>query len=389
MIFPTRQVLYMLLFLGNQALAVLATILFIRFGKDAFTLTWCLGVLLTLGWGTAGYGLLDPSFTARIWSARVAEGLRIAVRLLLLSVAGFALICIVPWSRQGILQFSGLSLEWTTLFVLIGFMRSLAQVLNTYALRQGRHAEALMRQLPGRLLEICLILLACFLHQPTLLIFAWLSYPFSQFLIFFRERKLYESLPSVEQGSRDSGRAAWTVSVIGRIFEMVLPTIWLRVAGDAVFVAYRSASAALSNSVLLPRYWYVIVSPDKKSKAGILLPVVVVIVSLVIAATFQIVTDAVSHDLLLMSLVPLVLNSAFMPFFSRWRQRCLFRGHVLPPALAAIAGCLGEIVLLFLLKYIFSVPPSLLILAHMGLSISVPVLRFAMKRREKSTSARR
>lgn len=387
MILPTREILYVLFFLGNQALAVLTTILFIRFGRDAFTLTWCLGVLLTLGWGNAGYGLLDPSFTARIWSARVAEGLRMAIRLLLLSVGGFALICIVPWSRQKILQFSGLSLEWTVLFVLIGFIRSLAQVLNTYALRQGRHAEALMGQVPGRLLEVGLVVLACFLRQPLLFIAAWLAYPLSQFLIFFRERKLYEALPAVEQSSRDSSRVSWGVSVAGRIFEMALPTIWLRVAGDAVFVAYRSASAALSNSVLLPRYWYVIVSPDKKSKSGILLPVVVVVASLFIAATFQIVTDAVSHDLVLLSLVPLVLNSAFMPYFSRWRQRCLLRGHVLPPALAAIAGCMGEISLLLLLKYVFSVPSGLLILAHAGLSVSVPVLRLAMKQRERLVAA--
>lgn len=383
MILPTRESTYLLLFLGNQALAVLTTILFIRFGKDAFTLVWCLGVLLTLGWGTAGYGLLDPSFAARIWSARVAEGLRITIRLLILSAAGVALICVVPWSRQQITELSGLSIEWTVIFVFIGLGRAAAQVLNAYTLRQGRHAGALMWQIVGRSIEISLVLLACYLRQPSLLIAAWLAYPISQLLIFFQERKLYEMLPAVEQSSRDSGRIAWIVSVVGRIFEMVLPTIWLRLAGDTVFVAYRSAAAALSNSVLLPRYWYVIVSPDRKSQSGILLPVVVVAVSLAIAATFQIVTDAVSHDLLLLSLVPLILNSAFMPFFSRWRQQCLLRGHVLPPALAAIAGCLGEISLLLLLKYVFSVPPGVLILAHTGLSISVPVLRVAMKRRDK------
>ncbi|TKT72409.1 hypothetical protein YH63_013765 [Afipia massiliensis] len=384
---PTRESLYLLLFIGNQALAVFTTILFIRFGKDAFTLTWCLGVLLTLGWGNAGYGLLDPSFAARIWSARVAEGLRIAVRLLMLSVMGFALICIVPWSRERIIELAGLSVEWTVLFVLIGFVRAFAQVLNTYTLRQGHHAGALMWQIVGRLAEIGVVLLACYLRQPSLLIAAWLAYPISQLMIFFRERKVYETLPVVTQSSRDSGRAAWIVSVVGRIFEIVLPTIWLRVAGDAVFVAYRSIAAALSNSVLLPRYWYVIVSPDKKSQSNILLPVVVVIASLLIAAMFQIVTDAVSHDLLLLSLGPLVLNSAFMPFVSRWRQQCLLRGHVLPPAFAAIAGCLGEIALLLLLRYIFSVPTGLLILAHAGLSLSVPVLHLAMKRREKSAFA--
>jgi hypothetical protein len=387
MILPTREAFYVLLFLGNQALAVLTTILFIRFGKDAFTLVWSLGVLLTLGWGTAGYGLLDPSFAARIWSARVAEGLRIAVRLLMFSVAGFALICIIPWSSERIIELAGLSVEWTVLFVLIGFVRAFAQVLNTYTLRQGHHTGALMWQIGGRLIEIGLVLLACCLRQPSLLVAAWLAYPLSQFLIFFRERKLYEVLPVIEQSSRDSDRVAWIVSVVGRVFEIILPTIWLRVAGDAVFVAYRSIAAALSNSALLPRYWYVIVSPDKKSQSSMLLSVVVVTVSLVIAATFQIVTDAVSHDLLILSLVPLVLNSAFMPLFSRWRQRCLLRGHVIPPALAAVAGCLGEISLLLLLKYVFSVPPGLLILAHTGLSISIPVLRLAMKRREKSAFA--
>ena len=158
---PTRDSLYLLLFIGNQALAVFTTILFIRFGKDAFTLTWCLGVLLTLGWGSAGYGLLDPSFAARIWSARVAEGFRVAVRLLLLSVMGFALICAVPWSREKIIALAGLSVEWLVLFVLIGFARAFAQVLNTYTLRQGHHAGALMWQIGGRFIEIGAVFLAC------------------------------------------------------------------------------------------------------------------------------------------------------------------------------------------------------------------------------------
>lgn len=364
----SRQALYVALYLGNQALGVATTIAIIRFGQDTFSLTWCVGALVALGWGTTGYGLLDPSLSARIWSAPVYEGLRRSLQLLAGSLTVLGVVCLIPWTAGKVSYFSGIPIEWVAILSALGVFRACMQLIITYSLRLGRHHFVLGPQIAGRLIEIALVIWACVAGWKVLLIPALLAYPAGQLVVFLAERRKYETLESKQAQASDS--RAWVISVIGRVLEMVLPTVWLRLGGEAVFVAYKSISAALSNSVLLPRYWYVITSPNKEGGSGTLvIGALVLFSSIGMAGVFQFLTAAVQPELFLWSLVPLTFNSLVIPFFSRWRQRLLLEGDIVPPAVVSVLACLIEACLLTVFDQFPSLPLGLFMVANIGLSL--------------------
>jgi hypothetical protein len=169
--------------------------------------------------------------------------------------------------------------------------------------------------------------------------------------------------------------------VINQAFDLAMPTLWLQVGGAAAFVAYRAIAAALSNSALLPRYWFVVVSPSRRARGeSARLFFVSFLSAFFLASVFLWGTDAVPIELILWSSIPLLINSLAVPSFSRMRQKCLNRGQIIQPAVAMIIGRLAEIALLLLFVGTKILPNAGVVVAYSGFALSAPALRFSMRR---------
>lgn len=337
----SRNGAYVALYLANQALAVATTLALVRYGQGAFSLSWCLGVLIAMGWGTTGYGLFDPSLAARAWTLPSREGLFSSLRLAGLSAVALAVVCTIPWSAATVSGLAGLSIEWVAAFVSVGIFRAFAQLLSTYSLRLGRHPFVAALQIAARLMEVGLVVAGCLLTQTNLLILGLLVYPAAQLVVFAVEAEDYKKLPI--SATQESNTRGWIISLVGRMLEMILPTIWLRVAGDTVFVAYKAVTSALGFSILLPRYWFVVVPPRHDLPVnGVAISALVLAASITTAGAFQLLTAAVPTVIFAWSLIPVVFNSLVMPAFSRWRQQMLRDGEIIPPAVVGIFACLVE-----------------------------------------------
>lgn len=376
---PGRDALYALLYAGNQALALLTIIVLIRYGQHTLTLPWVLGAMLTLGWGSTLYGMAGPTLAARLWSAPRRRGFAACTRVLaaacgLLFVAGL-------WPGAGALlaDLSGISMSWLVLFVALGLLRAHAQVLSTFSVRHGRHARVLRFQLVGRTIEIALALAAGLGGNVWLLVLAWLAYPAAQLLLLAFEWREYQD-PSVAAPDAGGGSRAWIAAMISQAFDLVMPTVWLRQGGAEVFVAYRAVSSALANSIMLPRYWYVL-SPDKPrdGKVGIGLLGPVLVATLTLSVVFQLGSNAVPWDVFVWSLIPLLINGTAMPSFSRLRQLCLNQGKLVPPALAMVAGRLTELAALLLVAR-GGLAPGAAIVAYTGFAVCAPALYYLHRR---------
>lgn len=383
---PGRDALYALFYVGNQALALLTTIALIRYGQHTLTLPWVLGAILTLGWGTALYGMAGPTLAARLWSAPRRSGLAACIRVL---AATFGLLFVVAlWPGVGALlaDLSGISLSWLVLFVALGLVRANAQTLSTFSVRHGRHTRVLRFQLLGRSLEIALALVAAMGGIGWLLVLAWLSYPLAQSLLLAVEWREYQD-PAVDAADSGGGSKAWLATMASQAFDLVMPTAWLRQGGSEVFVAYRAVTSALANSTMLPRYWYVL-SPDKPrdGNIGVGLLAAVLAATLILSAAFQLGSNAVPWDVFVWSLIPLLITGAAMPSFSRLRQLCLNQGQLIPPAVAMVAGRLTELTAL-LLTVRGGLVPGAVIVAYTGFAVCTPVLHYLHRRNTRCSTA--
>ncbi len=368
--------LHALLYAGNQAVAVLTTVLVIRFGKEAFGLTWTLGAILVLGWGTVGYGMLAPALSARLWSIAPDRGLRLGTRTLLAGTAVLLPVIAVPRLTEALNGLAGIGLPWLPLFAFLGLLRGHAQAMSTFSIRSGRHGQVLRHQLAGRVLEILLATVGCLSAQPLLLAAAWAAYPLTQLLLLLREWTDYKTLPATDGGTPPQPNA-WLPTLASQGFDMAMPTLWLHLGGEAAFVAYRAVTAALANSALLPRYWYVVVSPGNRPKGeGAWIFIVSFIPAMALAAIFLLGTGSVSTEIILWSGVPLLINSLVTPAFSRMRQDCLNRGELIQPAVAVILGHLAEAALLFAFSAQTALPPACVLVAYSGYAVSALALRW-------------
>lgn len=373
------KAIYALLYAGNQALAVLTTILVIRYGKDTFGLTWSLGALLTLGWGATMFGLLAPSLSSRIWSTSLRTGIELSLRNLLRGALVVSLLCLMPLSADHLVALSGISKPWILIFGFIGLVRSYAQVMSTLSIRLARHHRVLSHQLVGRILEVGLATGGCLLGEPALLVLAWLIYPLSQTILFIGEWRQYRNL-LVPEVTSDYRRLTGLTLVASQAFDLIMPTLWLRMGGETIFIAYRAITAALANSALLPRYWYIVATPSLTDRSGPTLIVVGVILTFLLSAVFQLGTGAVPINVILWSSIPLLINSLVMPTFSKMRQACLNQGELVPPAAAIIAGRLSEILLLLIFSSIKALPSGGVVIAYTGYAVSTPVLKYSVRR---------
>jgi hypothetical protein len=374
-----RDAAYSVLYAGNQGLALLTTVLLIRYGQHSLGLAWVIGAILTLGWGTTLYGMFGPTLSARIWSEPRWPCLVGCTQALVLAWGVVAAIWLWPASEPVLSDIAGLSISWLSVFVALGLFRAYAQVLSTLSVRHGQHARVLRFQLVGRTVEIFLALLVGLGGTDWILLLAWAAYPLAQVTLLAIEWREYKDTPLDRVKTADNGRA-WIVAMIGQGFDLVVPTVWLRFGGAEIFVAYRLMTAAISNSVMLPRYWYVLrVEKVRDGGVNIELQLAVIGVALAMSAVFQIGSNAVAWPLFAWSMLPVIINGAVMPYFSRLRQMCLNQGLLNQPILAIIAGRLAELMALMLFV-LAGVASEVSILAYAGFALCAPVLHLLYRR---------
>lgn len=383
---PGRDALYALFYAGNQALALLTTIALIRYGQHTLTLPWVLGAMLTLGWGTALYGMAGPTLAARLWSAPRRWGLAACIRVLAATCGLLFAAALWPGVGALLVDLSGISLSWLVLFVALGLVRAHAQVLSTFSVRHGRHSRVLRFQLLGRTVEIALALAAAMSGIAWLLVPAWLAYPLAQWLLLAVEWREYQD-PSVDAADAGDESRAWIAAMASQAFDLVMPTVWLRQGGAEVFVAYRAVTSALANSTMLPRYWYVL-SPDKSrdGNTGAGLLAAVLAATLILSAVFQLGSNAVPWEIFVWSLIPLLITGGAMPSFSRLRQLCLNQGRLIPPAVAMVAGRVTELVALLLVVR-GGLAPGAAIVAYTGFAVCTPILHYLHRRNTRCSTA--
>jgi hypothetical protein len=333
------------LHVGNLLLGIVSTIALIRYGQRTFGLPWALGAILAMGWGATGYLVLDPSLPARLWSVTFREGARWIVRSFAITSAVAAVLCVVPWTSDKLSELSGLSLPWIAAFVSLGLVRNAVQMLNVFAFRLGDQRSNLGFQVVGRVSEVALVTTACVSGNAPLLLVAWLVFPCSQMALFFKERRRYLKLPLVER--KEAARSSWFGATVGQALELIIPTLCFNLVSHQVFVAYRGVNAAVANSGLIPKYWFMIASRDGDGRSLVIITVAFAVLA---GAAFQFLTEAVPLYLFAWALIPLCGVSAAVPAFSRWKQRSFEQGRVRDPYYAQAAGSAAEVVLLLVLS---------------------------------------
>jgi hypothetical protein len=338
-----------------------------------------LGALLTLGWGTTLVSVLAPSLPARIWTMPFRDGVGSSARVLAAGVAVCGLAAAVPDLSSRLAAFAAMERGWVTVFVGAGVVRGTVQVASTLLVRQGLHTPLITAQATGRALEMLGLLVSCQGSSPTIFVLAWLVYPVTQAVA------LHVLRPS-RQGPSAAGheepvapypsRGGGAANFAALILELIVPTAWLRLGGDAAYVVYRAVSSAVGYVVLFPRYWYVVSGSARASRTGVRFALGVVIVSVAAAVAYQWVTGLVPVELIAVSVIPTVLNAGAAPHFSRLRQNCLQGGDVTSPALATAAGKITELSLLVLSGRVLSLSPKWMILAYSADALGALVLHW-------------
>lgn len=376
---PGRDAWYALFYAGNQGLALLTTVFVIRYGQHSLSLPWVLGALLTLGWGVTLFGIVGPTLAARLWSASRREGMAAVTWTLTIAAAGLIAISLSHSAGAMLVDLAGLPLPWLLVFVMLGLLRACAQTLSTFSIRHGRHERVLRFQLAGRLVEIVLAVVAGIGGLAWLLILAWAAYPLAQLLLLVLEWSDYADASATAAATSDR-RMVWLASAIGQASDLILPTTWLRLGGEETFVAYRAVTAALANSMMLPRYWYAL-SPDKPRDGGVGggLLVAMIFTTLILATAFQFGSNAIGWEIFVWSLVPLLVVGLSTPYFSRLRQICLNNGQLLPPALALGIGRLAELAAL-LIAVGGGFASGSVIVAYSAFGASAPALYYLYRR---------
>lgn len=375
---PSRDALLALAYAGNQGLAVLSTILLLRYGQQTLGLTWVVGAMLAVGWGTTLYGIVGPTLSATLWHTSRAKGGTACARALFVALCVLPVVSLLPRAVDFLTEVAGISMSWQLWFTTIGLLRAFAQTMSTYSVRHGRHEYVLRFQLAGRFVEIGLMLAAGLSGEIVLLVCAWLAYPGAQLVLLATEWQEYGDGTAGDDDAGGQARAALYTQA-SQVFDLVMPSIWLR-GGPEIFVAYRAVTSALANSTMLPRYWYVLSSDKPRGEqTPPLMLAAVVGATLLFSALFQVGSNAVPWDIFAWSLIPLLVNGAVLPDFSRLRQLCLNQGRLLPPALALIIGRAAELAALSL-AVLGGMASGAVIVAYTGFAACAPALRYFHRR---------
>ena len=371
-------------YLLTQALGVIAIIIVVRFGKGTLGVGWIAGVLLVQGWGATLFTLVTPTLSSRVWTASVIEGLKGGSKGLAVALGLAVLMFSLPRSEEWVTAASNLTAPWTMWFLAIGAFRAFAQVLSTFLVRDQRHSWMHRFQLPGRFMEGGVVVGSAYLGNPYIFAAGWAIYPIAQLAALgmhpwrLREGSKREVQQSEEQGhGRTLGERVATLCCL--ISDLIVPTVWMRLGGEITFLAYRAITSALSYAVLLPRYWHVVASLQKRQVSH-QMTLFVVVVSLIVALISEVGTDAIPANIIGLSMIPLILNAVGANRFSSVRQDCLHRGDLLAPAAAILGGRMAELALLVVIAWMAPSMKGAEILAYSAFAVSTLVLVKVSKR---------
>lgn len=222
-------------------------------------------------------------------------------------------------------------------------------------------------------------------------VLAWLAYPGLQLIALVTEGRgrclpgnaALQRNTALQKGhSCTEERASGELSnVASSLLDLVVPTVWLGMAGDAAYVAYRSIGSTVGHVVLFPRYWYVVSGSSRSAPESIWrFTLSVMAVSVVTSLGYQWFTRLVPVEAMLWSVIPVLFSSGTAPTYSRLRQECLRRGDIVSPAVSSVAGRIAELLLLLFLAGIGRFPPHVTILAYCGTAVSAVVLEWRVGR---------
>jgi hypothetical protein len=373
-----KKLYYTGAYLLNQGFAVVATILAIRLGKEAFTLEWVAGSLLALGWGASVFGMIAPALSARLWSLNFRTGLRES--LVVFGIATFAVIALlqIPALLVKISSVNPIGMHWIAILTLCGALRSFTQGLTVFPIRGGFHTQTISFQLIGRLGEIVLIVLASLIGSKYLFIGAWCMYPAWQglLLIMVPQGRIVENGLTV-QTSHWHGHI---ISGLGQVADLIVPSLWFSLGGAQVMVVYKAASSAVDNCALVPRYWFTI---SQKNLFGhnnqLIMGGFVVMAASVVFVVFTFASGAIPGSFIVFGMIAVFLNSIAAPSFSKIRQYLLNNGELVIPALAVLLARLVEATLLLLIVKAVCAPIMLAIIAYAGFATRVAIIKSLMK----------
>lgn len=373
------EVLQTLGYIAILIASVASALVALRWGIPAFGSTWVLGALLTMGWGTTSLALLDPSLPARLWTIPYRDGARASWRSLAVGTGVCALVAVVPVLSNVVSAFAGTQAGWVLVFVWIGMARYAVQVMTTLLVRESLHNQLLVAQGIGRVAEIAWLGMSCWWSDTRMFVVSWLVYPGLQAfaLVAARRQRGRPETTAAQRGcSWNRERASGELSnVVLSLLDIVVPTLWLRLGGEAAYVVYRAMISAVGYVVLLPRYWYVVAESSAAAPRGtVRFALSVMAVSVTVAVGYQWLTRVVPVEAMLWAVIPVLFSSGSAPHYSRLRQGCLRRGDIASPAISAVAGRIAELLLLVLLAGAFRAPGHVTVLAYCGTAVSAVVL---------------
>lgn len=374
----TRDSAYTFGYLVVLGLGVLTTAIAFRpFG--ALTLEWIAGAMLALGWGSSAVGLLAPRLSSDIWSVPVNRTLWPALRCVIFVAVILAVASVVPAFSDIIDTACGLTIEYWRPLVAIGVFRGLSQVLTTLAIRAADHLRTIAIQFIARIAEIAFVLHALLDSNSTQFMMAWLVFPAAQMVFIAARWRHYARLQQPNAGSRatQAGHMATLTILASSLVDMILPSLWLRLSNAHTYIIYRAMMAAISNAVLVPRYWYTVASVNKGS--GLQLVAFTTIASLVLSIGYLFVAHQLHQPADVLFVLPLIVNSLGAAELSRLRQAALLAGMVEIPAFAMLIGVTFEALLLALLAYL--APGPIAILAFSSMLVNFIAMRYLARAR--------
>lgn len=383
-----REVGHTVGYIAIQLGSVASSLVALRWGSAAFGSAWVLGAMLAMGWGATVMMLLTPALPARMWTIPFGQALRSSSAGLGASALVCALAVSLPPTSAIVSSLAGIGALWVLVFFLVGLIRHTVQVATTLIVRQGLHRPLLDWQGVGRGAEIVALGIGC--RWPDVLLFcvAWLVYPALQLLALWLVPGVRDPAPARgEPAEAVAGGAGEAANLASSVLDLVVPTLWLRVGGEAAYVAYRGMTAAVGYVVLVPRYWYVVVSTSLGTirERRPYLAAATMALSLVGAFCYQWMSGLVPLDMMLWSAIPVLASAGSATMFSRLRQLCLQRGDITSPALATVAARVTEAALLMLFARVIGLGPHVIILAYCASALGAVLLRWRVGARQETS----
>lgn len=329
--------------LSNLFLAIATSLAVIRFGQTTLGLPVSLGLLLVLGWGANGLQMLNPSLGLNLWSVdhRTAERSS-AIQLCL-----FAVILVsaynVPVITAWLADLCKLSPPLMLAFTGIGAFRAFTSQSLTLSLRLGKHRMSLSVQLAARLIEIASVATGCIIGDIVIVAVGFLIFPLAQVAVYTIERRQYREMASTPPAK---GKSSLAVSAAQRVLDTALPTIWFNFVSHEIYLAYRAISASMANTMLVPRYWYIMT----KGRGSVLLVSCAVAVAAALGVVaFLFISRVTDLPIYLWAVLVACATAPAAVVISRWKQNSLLKGEVLAVSLATIAATAVEAVMVVLL----------------------------------------